>query len=74
MEVAFVGDSLNIFDLRARSYPAEVVVAPVGERELVGFDFRKKPPCRLTLQGRGKSRRLELRTRAGDKWSFRRLE
>ena len=65
VEIAFVGDKLNIFDLNARAYPVDVGVAPVDERRLVGFDFRDPPPYELVLKGKGKSRKLEVNSRSG---------
>ncbi len=70
IHVAFLGDELNIFDLKAKDYPAEALVAPVKKGKLVAFDFQADPPFELQLKGRGKSRTLEMETRPGPKLTF----
>jgi hypothetical protein len=70
LEVAFVGSSLHIFDLKARDLPVQVGAVPVDKKRLVGFDLSDDPPYELTLRGKGKSRKLELRVRGGDKLVF----
>jgi len=70
LEVAFVGSSLHIFDLKARDFPVQVGAVPVDKKRLVGFDLSDDPPYELTLRGKGKSRKLELRVRGGDKLVF----
>jgi len=72
LEVAFVGTSLNIFDLNARDFPVEVGVAPVDAERLVGFDFNEQPPCEFVLRGNGKTAQLELESRNGSTLVFRR--
>lgn len=74
IEVAFLNDQLNIFDLKARDYPVEAHFAPVAKGKMVGFDFAETPPRELRLKGKGKSQTLELKTRAGSKLTLQRVD
>ncbi len=73
IEVAFVGEQLNIFDLKAQAFPSQAHFAAMQGKRMVGFDFQKGAPYELTLSKKGKSQALELTSRSGAKLSFERM-
>lgn len=74
IETTFEGETLMTFDLNAPDFPSLVRMAPLKDGSLTGVDHQTKAPCRLKLRGKGKSRRLELKSRNGTKITFKPVE
>lgn len=73
-ETTYLQGDLMTFDLNSRPYPFMTSMVPLEDGSLTSFDYQDKPPCTLTLKGKGKSRTLELKSRSGKKMKFRLVE
>ncbi|NQU47483.1 MAG: beta-lactamase family protein [Planctomycetes bacterium] len=70
VEICFFNDRIKILDLNAPEFPYLTSMVPIEGDVLTSFDYQATPPATLKLSGKGKSRKLELKSRGGEKIKF----
>ncbi|MBC8404852.1 MAG: beta-lactamase family protein [Planctomycetes bacterium] len=70
VQICFFHDRIKILDLNAPEFPYLTTMVPIRDNILTSFDYQTTPPATLILSGKGKSRKLEMKSRNGEKIKF----